>query len=88
VTFNNEPGATPISISFHLDETKYQAAWVWETKEKVSHVTASYVTASWVWGRREKVSRVTVSWVWKEREKGVTCNGFLGLEGEGKRCHM
>jgi len=50
----NEPGATPISIYFHLDETKYQAAWVWETKEKVSHVTASYVTASWVWGRRER----------------------------------
>ena len=33
-------------------------------REKVSHVTAS-----WVWGRREKVSHVTTSWVWVRGEK-------------------
>ena len=33
-------------------------------------------------------SHVTVSGVWREEGKGVTCYGFWGLGGEGKRCHM
>jgi hypothetical protein len=39
-------------------------------------------------GRKEKVSHVTDSGVWEGQGKGVTCNGFCGLEGEGERCHM
>jgi hypothetical protein len=29
-----------------------------------------------------------VSGVWREKGKGVTCNGFWGLEGRGKRFHL
>jgi hypothetical protein len=29
------------------------------------------------------MSHVTVSGVWERKGKGVTCNGFWGLEGEG-----
>ena len=36
----------------------------------------------------EKVSPVTVSRVWREEGRGVTCDGFSGLGGRGKRCHM
>ena len=36
----------------------------------------------------EKVSHVTVSGVWGDQRKGVACNGFWGLWGQGKRCHM
>ena len=52
---------------------------VWEGREKVSHVTVSGV-----WEGREKVSHVTVSGSWMDKGKGVTCNGFWGLEGPGK----
>jgi hypothetical protein len=31
------------------------------------------------------VSHVTVSVVWRGEGKGVTCNGFWGLEGEGEK---
>ena len=36
----------------------------------------------------EMLSHVTVSGVWREKGKGVTCNGFWGLDGHGKRCHI
>ena len=38
--------------------------------------------------RMEKVSHVTVSRVWGEKGEGVTCYGFSGLGGNGKRFHM
>jgi hypothetical protein len=54
-----------------------------EDREKVSHVTVSGV-----WEGRETVSHVPISGDWMDKGNGVTCNGFCGLEGNRKRCHM
>jgi hypothetical protein len=50
----------------------FDFALLWGRREKVSHVTVS-----WVWGRREKGVTCNGFSGLGEKGKGVTCNGGL-----------